>query len=91
LDFGNIKSQGDNNYTYWVLSDLSLRRDTGCILTIQNSVDYFLMKGTLTPPNDPVQLMPSENWIGYILKDSYNPLVVLSPVLDQISRIEAQK
>jgi len=58
---------------------------------INNSVDDFLMKGTLTPEDYPVQLVPGENWIGYFLKDSYSPLVALSPVLNYVNRIEARK
>lgn len=90
LSFGYIRTI-ESGYDQHELSDLNIRRDAGYILTMQNSVDDFLMKGTLTPKDYPVQLTPGENWIGYFLKDSYSPLVALSQVLDQITRIEARK
>ena len=81
----------EEGYNYYQLHDLDIRRDAGYIITMQNPVDNFLMKGTLTDKDYPVQLTAGENWIGYFLRSSYSPLVVLSPVLNNINRIEARK
>lgn len=46
--------------------------------------------GYLQAPHTVIPLNQGENWLGYFLETSSNPLIALSPILDYIDRIQTQ-